>query len=85
MMAATGLRQRHGLNCSGGRCGCSWEASVYSVKDEKKVRKAFPTRAAAVAWRRDSLSAVQQGRMRAPTGETLRQASAAWLGGREQG
>ncbi len=83
---ATGVRQRHGLKCNGkGRCDCPWEASVYSVKDEKKLRKTFPTRAAAIAWRRDSVSAVQQGRMRAPTGETFREAADAWLEGARAG
>jgi integrase len=86
MMAATGIRQRHGLKCNGkGRCGCPWEASVYSVRDEKKLRQTFPTKAAALAWRRDSLSAVQNGRMRAPTGRTLREAARAWQEGAESG
>jgi integrase len=76
-----GLRQRHGLNCKGGRCACPWQAEVYSKRDGKKIRKAFPTRAAAVAWRDDSRSAVRQRRMQAPTGETLRQAAEAWLEG----
>ena len=28
LTAATGLRQRHGLRCKGGRCSCPWEASM---------------------------------------------------------
>jgi integrase len=86
MMAATGLRQRHGNRCDGkGRCDCPWRAEVYSKSDGKKIRKAFPTKAAAVAWRDDSRSAVRQRRMQAPTGETLRQAAAAWLEGARAG
>jgi hypothetical protein len=66
---AAGIRQRHGLKCKGGRCSCPWEAAVYVARDGKKRRETFPTKAAAAAWRRDSLSAVYQGRMRAPTGQ----------------
>ena len=58
---------------------------VYSKRDGKKIRKTFPTKAAAVAWRDDSLSAVRQRRMQAPTGQTLRQAAAAWLQGARAG
>ncbi len=85
-MGATGIRQRHGNRCkrtSG--CNCPWEASVYSKRDEKKIRKTFPTKAAAQAWREDSRSAVRQRRMRAPTSETLREASQAWLEGARSG
>src|SRR5665213_1227022 len=64
---AAGIRQRHGNACKGGRaCACPWRAEVFSVRDGAKIRKTFPTKAAALAWRRDSLSAVQNGRMRAP-------------------
>jgi hypothetical protein len=59
-MAATGLRQRHGLRCKGGRCDCPWQASVCSQRDSKKIRQAFPTRAAAKAWREDKLGAVKR-------------------------
>ncbi len=84
MMA--GIRQRHGNGCKGGKaCPCPWRAEVYSVRDGTKIRKTFPTKAAAVAWRRDSLSAVQNGRMRAPTGQTLREAARAWQEGAESG
>ena len=87
MAATTGIRQRHGNRCKrpASGCPCPWEASVYSVRDEKKLRQTFPSKAAAVAWRRDSLSAVQNGRMRAPTGQTLREAARAWRTGAESG
>jgi integrase len=84
-MAATGLRQRHGLNCKGGRCSCPWEASVYSKADAKKLRKTFPTRALAVEWQEQSKPKVRQGAMRAPTAQTVREASAAWLEGTRSG
>src|ERR1700677_3767739 len=78
---AAGVRQRHGLNCNRkGRCDCPWEASVYSKRDAKKIRKTFPTKAAAVAWRDDSRSAVRKGSMSAPTAITITEAADAWLG-----
>jgi integrase len=77
---ATGVRQRHGLNCNRkGRCDCPWEASVYSKRDAKKIRKTFPTKAAALAWRDDSRSAVRKGSMSAPTAITVTEAADAWL------
>ena len=77
---ATGVRQRHGLNCNRKvRCDCPWEASVYSKRDAKKIRKTFPTKAAAVAWRDDSRSAVRKGSMSAPTAITITEAADAWL------
>jgi integrase len=83
---ATGIRQRHGRGCSGkGRCTCPWQAEVYSKKDGKKIRKAFPTRAAAGAWRDDSRSAVRQKLLRAPTGETLREAALGWQAAATEG
>src|SRR6059058_4652725 len=84
-MAATGLRQRHGLNCKGGRCSCPWEASVYSKTDCKKIRKTFDTRAGALEWQEASKPKVRQGAMRAPTAQTFREASKAWMDGARSG
>ena len=50
----TGIRQRHGRKCKGGRCRCPWEAFVYSKRDGKKIYKSFPDQAAAAAWRTDA-------------------------------
>jgi integrase len=81
-MAATGLEQRHGGRCSGrGRCDCPWRASAYSKADGKKVRKTFPTKAAAKAWRDDKLSAARRGELRAPTSTTVREAAEAFMAG----
>jgi integrase len=44
-----------------GRCKCPWEASVYSKRDQKKIRKTFPTREAAIgSWRDDAKPAVRR-------------------------
>jgi integrase len=81
-MAAQGIWQRHGRRCDGkGRCDCPWQASVYSKRDGKKIRKQFTSRAAAVAWRDDSRSAVRNRTLRAPTSTTLRDATTAWMDG----
>jgi integrase len=83
---ATGVRQRHGLKCNRkGRCDCPWQASVYSKRDDKKIRKAFPTRAAAKAWREDKLGAVKRGELRPPTAMTVRQAADVFLAGARDG
>jgi integrase len=83
---ATGIRQRHSRRCSRKTgCKCPWEAFIYSPRDEKKIRKTFPTRAAAKTWRNDSMSAVRRNLLRAPTSETLSQAADAWLDAARQG
>ncbi|MGH2878150.1 MAG: tyrosine-type recombinase/integrase [Solirubrobacteraceae bacterium] len=83
---ATGVCQRHGLKCNRkGRCDCPWQASVYSKRDGKKIRRAFPTRAAAKAWREDKLGAVKRGELRPPTATTVRQAAEAFLAGARDG
>ncbi len=84
---AAGVRQRHGNRC--GRpargCDCPWEAFVYSKDDERKLRKQFPTRAAAMSWRRDAGSAVARKILRAPTSRTLGDAAAEWFDGARAG
>ena len=85
LMAATGLRQRHGLRCKGGRCSCPWEASVYSKADCKKIRKTFDTRAQATEWQEVSRPKVRQGAMRAPTARTFKEAAETWMEGARSG
>ena len=83
---AAGILQRHGLRCSGkGRCTCPWQASVYSKRDGKKIRKHFPTRAAAKAWRDDKLGAVNRGELRSPTSTSVRAAAEAFMVGARDG
>jgi hypothetical protein len=54
-MMATGSTKRHSTGCpgrEGERCNCNagWEASVWSQRDGKKIRKTFPTASAAKSW-----------------------------------
>ena len=90
MAKQVGIRVRHGLRCrslQGGNCNCakSYEAAVYSSRDGRKIRKAFPTEAAARQWRSDAASAINKGALRAPTATTLREAAAAFLAGARDG
>lgn len=83
---ATGIRQRHGRGCKRqGRCKCPLEASVYSKRDGKKIRKAFPTLAAAKAWRDDARGAVRRNKLRASLPTTVAEAATAWLEGARAG
>jgi integrase len=82
-----GIRERHSRACGsvgGGPCTCtpSLEASVYSRRDHRKIRRTFAGKGAASAarrWRNDARADVQKGRMRAPTPMTVREASGQWL------
>src|SRR5947208_14329314 len=85
-----GIRVRHGRSCdasTGGRCNCrpSYEAFVFSAREGKKLRKTFPTLAAARAWRADASSALRKGTMRAPTSTTLLEVAGPWLEGARDG
>jgi hypothetical protein len=85
----TGIRERHARTCSApaGRCSCSpaFEAWVWSRRDERKIRRTFPTIAAAKAWRADATVGLARGTMRAPSATTVRQAAVAWLAGAKDG
>jgi hypothetical protein len=81
---AEGIRVGHSRSCrsrGGEKCNCkpSHDAHVFLRRERKKVRKTFPTLAAAKSWRADAKTAAEKGRMRAPTQTTLRQAADEWL------
>ncbi|MEP6978090.1 MAG: site-specific integrase [Thermoleophilia bacterium] len=89
-----GIRIRHSRSClslSGGDCsagrkdGCrpSFEAWVFDRRSGAKVRKTFPTPAAAKSWRSDALSQLNRGRLAPTTRKTLREAAEAWQVGAE--
>jgi integrase len=83
----TGIRQRHGRSCKrpATGCKCPWQAAVYSKADGKKIRKPFPTKAAAVAWRDEARTAVRKKTLRAPVPTTIAGAAEAWLAGARSG
>ena len=87
-----GVRVRHARTCPAWgeaalscRCKPSYEAWVFSVKDNKKLRKTFKNLAEAKGWRADATSAVRKGTLRSPSRITLREATSDWLKSAEDG
>lgn len=73
---SVGIEPRHRKRCRtslGGSCDCTptWAAWVCSRVDHKKLRKTFPTRREAEAWRRRMLDYADQGRLREAAQMTL--------------
>ena len=58
---------------------------MWSKRDDKKIRKSFPTLAAARGWRTDAAKQVKDKRLRAPSPRTLRQEVDEWLAGVRDG
>src|SRR3954452_3534705 len=89
--ASTGIRVRHARSCpassDAGRCRCrpSYEAAVPAGANGQKVRKVFPTRAAAMAYRRDALYAIETGRRLLPCDITVREAGEQFVEGMRSG
>jgi integrase len=71
----TGIRRR----------GNSWEAFVWLPREKRKVRKTFPTLAAAKSWRADATALAARGGLRAPKPTTVREAWEAWEEGAKTG
>src|SRR3954451_23495512 len=89
-MMAEGIVRRHSNGCparAGARCRCraGYEASVYSPRDGKKVRKTFPNLAEAKSWRAEAKRAVDLGTLRTPSRKTLAQSAGTWLSQAEAG
>jgi len=89
---ATGIDTRHARSCrsrgGGGRCNCSptYQAFVFDVRQGRKIRKTFASKAAARLWRQDALVAVRNGKLRpGPPKLTVREAAERWLHDAERG
>jgi len=85
-----GILVRHLKACAthwGRRCNCrpTYQASVWSARDARRIKKSFPTLAEAKAWRAEAQSAIRRGTMRPPSQLTLCQAAEAWLLGARDG
>lgn len=78
-------RDQPGLVAKACNCDPTYEAWVYSKRDEKKIRRSFETMAAAKGWRIDALKQVRDRRLRAPSPRTLREETEAWLAGARSG
>src|SRR4051812_47279489 len=63
----------------------TYRASVWSNRDAKRIRRSFPTLAAAKAWRQDAAGAVRRGTLKATQPVTLRKAADDWLAGARDG
>jgi len=74
-----------GIRTRNGKKGKTYEASVYSPRDGKQIRKSFPTYAAARSWRADAKRSLDQGTLRAPGQQTIREAAEEWMAGAESG
>ncbi|MCB8970354.1 MAG: site-specific integrase [Thermoleophilales bacterium] len=90
MPRTPGIRVRHARSCrsgGGGRCNCSpsYEASVYSPRDNRKIRKTFKVASEARSWRAHAKRAIDHGELRAGTSRTLRDAAEAWMESAERG
>src|SRR5262245_39407011 len=87
---AEGIETRHKRDCrskDGGRCNCtpSFRASVWVQAEGRKVKKTFPTKAAAKAWRHDAMVSRERGELATPAKRTLSEAADAWLEGARAG
>jgi integrase len=84
---ATGVYKQHARGCAGGMCSChaSYQASVYSVRDGKSIRKTFATRSEAELWRGEMRAAVKHGKVRAPSKITVAEAAKTLLAGMKDG
>lgn len=85
-----GITQRHGRSCrsrAGGRCNCrpTYQAQVYSAREERRVSKSFDTLADARTWRHDMLVAVRQGKVKPGQARSLNTAAREWLAGARAG
>jgi integrase len=93
MKPTPGIRRRHTTGCPAltkrsarCRCGAGYEASVYDKAAGRKIRRSFPTLAAARTWRSDAESGVRHGTVRAPrTPTTVNEAADALLEGMRSG
>ena len=90
MAQLAGIDVRHRTSCAsrtGGKCSCkpAYQASVWSAREQKRLRKTFSTLAAARAWRAEAQTAIRRGTMRAPTAVTVREAGQELVDGMRSG
>lgn len=85
-----GIDVRHLRACrsrEGGTCSCrpSYRAEAFDRRSGRKLRRTFPTLAAAKSWRSDAIRELRQGVRLGPTGITFRRAAEEWLAGAKDG
>src|SRR4051812_5719233 len=84
-----GINVRHRTGCgseAGGKCTCrpAYQASAWSARDQKRLKKWFSPLAAAGAWRAGGQIEIRRGTMRTPTA-TIREAAEDLLEGMQTG
>jgi integrase len=89
-LVSPGIRVRHAKVCpsrSGRACRCrtTYQASVWSAREGKRLFKTFATVAEAKAWRSEAQVALRRGTMRAGSSGMLREVAEAWLEGVKSG
>jgi integrase len=85
-----GIEVRHKGTCAsrrGKKCSCqpSYRGEAWSARDERRIRKTFPTLAAAKAWRHDAAVAIRRGTLSVTGDQTLSEAATEWLAGARAG
>jgi integrase len=87
---ATGIEVRHRKGCSirdSGACSCdpSYRVVVWSVVDQKSLRRTFASLAAARAWQADAKVGIRRGLVRASRPATVSEAADILLAGMRSG
>ena len=90
MKVPRGIEVRHRRSCScstGATCDCkpTFRAWVNHPAENRKVRRTFPTLAAAKRWREDAVVDLRRGVLAAPSSPTFGEAADAWLAGAKSG
>ena len=90
MAQLTGIEVRHKKACAsreGRRCNCkpTYQASVWSARESKRIRKTFTTMAEARAWRSETQAGVRRGTLRAPAHTTVHEAADELIAGMKSG
>jgi len=90
MAQLTGIEVRHKKACAsrdGRRCNCqpAYQASVWSARESKRIRKTFATLAEARAWRSETQTGVRRGTLRAPASTTVQGAAEELIAGMRMG
>ena len=90
MAQRTGIEVRHKKSCAsrrGARCNCdpTYQASVWSARESKRIRKTFTTVAEARAWRAETQTGVRRGTLRAPAHTTVAEAAEELVAGMKSG
>ena len=84
LMAPTGIEVRHLKTCPGPRddgrcCKPAYRASVWVAAENRRVRRTFPTLAAAKRWRQDAIVDARSGALRVQSTATVREVADEWL------